>query len=389
MEGQDAFVMEQLALLKANTSHIGFTEPELYSLLESCNFNAQAVLNQLDTVFGKRVESVDPAEVKHHLRFSEQHNCSQAPDTSSFPPLGYSQDDDWPSVSETEHQADAQQTHCEPAEQHHQMVQDAAQSLAAAGLNVRTSDSSKKKKKKLGGKFKQSESCQNPSGSNHVAANNKPSFIQTVQQQPSQFRSSDRTQQQQQEQHHQRQSRGLTPSAIAPTVPTGGTVSHQYASMRREAYDSARERNKLKEQATRAYLSGDRKTAKQLSQMARQTEATMWQAHSQAADALFGERNAPLGATKTQLPAVDLHGLHQTEALDAVRRFASKVVSQHGNNTRVHLIVGTGKHSKGNQSVAKIPRAVQSQLQNAGLQFAEAAPGTLEVELHSPGVQRL
>jgi DNA-nicking Smr family endonuclease len=110
----------------------------------------------------------------------------------------------------------------------------------------------------------------------------------------------------------------------------------------------------------------------------------MWNAHSHASEVLQHKRNASL--SQAHLPTIDLHTLHVEEALKVLRSFAHDCIAKHGDGVRCHIICGVGKHSK---AKASLPSAVVSELQKPGILYTEAAPGTLEVQLHRSQVIRL
>jgi len=124
-------------------------------------------------------------------------------------------------------------------------------------------------------------------------------------------------------------------------VPTGDVVGRDYETLRREARQYAIGRNKLFEQATRAYISGSRKEAKALSQLGHQLNDEMKQCHKEAARAIFKKRNSIPQMLRGQ---VDLHGLHVAEVQEYLH-YVLPLLKELEVNT-VNLITGSGHHSK-------------------------------------------
>ena len=168
---------------------------------------------------------------------------------------------------------------------------------------------------------------------------------------------------------------GRRTAAEQQWVDTGETVSLQYATTREDARDYMRLRNVCFQQATQAYLSGNKALAKDLSRQGRQHAMNMTAAHESAAAAIFQERNnrGDRGGT----PLLDLHGLHVAEAINVLRRELPNFKSS---GRMVHILVGTGHHTKERVGGARLPSAVADYLQNErGIRYWEPQPGMLEV----------
>ncbi|DBA92550.1 TPA: hypothetical protein ACH3X1_002776 [Trebouxia sp. C0004] len=76
-----------------------------------------------------------------------------------------------------------------------------------------------------------------------------------------------------------------------PWVETGAAVSGQYADAREEARDHARLRNMYFQQATQAYLVGNKALAKELGAKGRHHSDEMKAAHAAASESIFQQRN--------------------------------------------------------------------------------------------------
>ena len=103
-----------------------------------------------------------------------------------------------------------------------------------------------------------------------------------------------------------------------PWVETGEVVSHLYATTREDAKGHLRARNVCFQQATQAYLSGNKALAKDLSRKGREHARLMAAAHASAAETIFRERNTGVEGNGPRM--FDLHGLHVQEAIAALHR---------------------------------------------------------------------
>ena len=80
---------------------------------------------------------------------------------------------------------------------------------------------------------------------------------------------------------------------------------------------------------------------------------------------------------------LDLHGLHVNEALKILGREIGQL--QEGGQgkgrlpVRVHILVGTGHHTKGSRTPARLPVAVETFLQGEGLKYTKPDPGLLQL----------
>ncbi|GJP36652.1 hypothetical protein CLOM_g21136 [Closterium sp. NIES-68] len=173
-----------------------------------------------------------------------------------------------------------------------------------------------------------------------------------------------------------------------PWLETGNAVANLYGDMREEARDHARIRNACFEQATQAYLAGNKAAAKELSARGQWHNEQMKAAHAKASDAIFRTRNAASGYLSGgpgdggEARVLDLHGLHVGEAIPmlkreiAAMRNAARSTQQ---RQQVYVCVGTGHHTKG-RAPLRLPLAVERYLvEEERLQFMETQPGMLRV----------
>ncbi|OIW04001.1 hypothetical protein TanjilG_30277 [Lupinus angustifolius] len=180
----------------------------------------------------------------------------------------------------------------------------------------------------------------------------------------------------------------------ARTVPiwleTGDAVANMYSELREEARDHARLRNAYFEQARQAYLIGNKALAKELSAKGQVHNMHMKAAHGKAQESIYRQRN-PVGPVmqvngRGHERIIDLHGLHVSEALHALKhelsvlRSTARAAEQ---RLQVYICVGTGHHTRGSRTPARLPIAVQHYLlEEEGLDFTEPQPGLLRVVIH-------
>lgn len=177
-----------------------------------------------------------------------------------------------------------------------------------------------------------------------------------------------------------------SPTGIVPKFSTGESVAAEYAEARAVARDHARLRNVCFQQATQAYMAGNKALAKELGAKGRWHNEQMKAAHAKAAMDTFAKRNnlylhqqhtgAPTASAS--IPTIDLHGLHVSEALLHLERTLIKLQSMHTVH-QCRVVVGVGQHSK---VPSRLPLAVRDTLSSWGLKYSEPYQGVLEVKLH-------
>ncbi|GIM06211.1 hypothetical protein Vretimale_10482 [Volvox reticuliferus] len=235
--------------------------------------------------------------------------------------------------------------------------------------------------------------------------------------------------------------RGLVPASAAaaaaaaaavPWVSTGAAVSSQYLAEREEASMLARARNQCFQQATMAYLSGNKALAKKLGRRGRELNEAMKAAHAAAARRIFAQRNGraapgahnyhnhhsngngnhsskhhphhhPSRRHQHQHPHpqnphrqhvgddgaaaagvgeglfVDLHGLHAAEAVAVLE---AQIEQARAAGCRIlRVCTGAGHHTKGSKTPARLPAAVADALLSNHLTFKTLKPGLLEARL--------
>ncbi|TYJ32515.1 hypothetical protein E1A91_A05G040400v1 [Gossypium mustelinum] len=182
------------------------------------------------------------------------------------------------------------------------------------------------------------------------------------------------------------QTRGSARSAPV-WLETGDAVGNLYSELREEARDHARLRNAYFEQARQAFLIGNKALAKELSVKGQMHNMHMKAAHGKAQESIYHQRNpVPLVNFRGQERMIDLHGLHVSEALHmlkhelSVLRSTARAADQ---RLQVYICVGTGHHTRGSRTPARLPVAVQRYLlEEEGLDYTEPQPGLLRVVIY-------
>ena len=82
---------------------------------------------------------------------------------------------------------------------------------------------------------------------------------------------------------------------------------------------------------------------------------------------------------------IDLHGLHVNEAVNVLKHelaMLRRTARASGQQLQVMVCVGTGHHTKGSRTPARLPTAVHRYLAEEGLLFSEDKPGLLRLLIH-------
>lgn len=138
-------------------------------------------------------------------------------------------------------------------------------------------------------------------------------------------------------------------------TPISGSV-RAGSKYRGQAMMHAQLRNEYYRNAARAFVNGDGKLAKELSQKGREQGRLMETNNSLAADHFFNSKNYVVSG----MQHVDLHGMHLQEALDRIHGLIVKYQQMDKGSRPVglHIITGEGNHSVGGRPVIK-PGIVQ------------------------------
>ncbi|KAH9606088.1 hypothetical protein KSS87_001449 [Heliosperma pusillum] len=173
-------------------------------------------------------------------------------------------------------------------------------------------------------------------------------------------------------------------------LETGDAVANLYTEVREEARDRARLRNAYFEQARQAYLIGNKALAKELSVKGQWHNTQMKAAHFKAGESIYRERN-PIsprqsGGGRYLEKSIDLHGLHVNEAIQMLKHELNvqrNEAARLGEQRILYICVGTGHHTRGSRTPARLPIAVQRYLlQEECLDYTEPQPGLLRVVLY-------
>lgn len=171
-------------------------------------------------------------------------------------------------------------------------------------------------------------------------------------------------------------------SMCSEWVEGGKAVSAEYSALRSEARELAVGRNRLLEEATKAFLRGDGAAAKALSVQGQRVNALMKEKHRIAAECIFKARNSPASIAAGR---VDLHGLHVAEAQELLPPLLGKMQET---GARIATVVcGSGHHSAGPQrQVPRLLPTAERVCRELGLQYllikdGQGFVGGLRVEL--------
>ncbi|XWS72363.1 hypothetical protein CRYUN_Cryun02cG0033800 [Craigia yunnanensis] len=170
-------------------------------------------------------------------------------------------------------------------------------------------------------------------------------------------------------------------------LETGDAVANLYSELREEARDHARLRNAYFEQAHQAFVVGNKALAKDLSVKGQLHNMHMKAAHGKAQKSIYRQRNpVPPENVRGQERMIDLHGLHVSEAIHVLKyelsvlKSTARAADQH---LQVYICVGTGHHTRGSRTPARLPVAVQRYLlEEEFLGFTEPQPGLLRVVIY-------
>ncbi|XP_012477291.2 polyadenylate-binding protein-interacting protein 7 [Gossypium raimondii] len=163
---------------------------------------------------------------------------------------------------------------------------------------------------------------------------------------------------------------------------TGDAVANLYSELREEARDHARLDNACFKQARRAFLVGNKALAKQCS-------LCSCAAHRKARESIYCQRNQVSVSPENvrgKEHMIDLHGLHVSEAIHllnhelSVLRSTARAADQH---LQVYICVGTGHHTRGSRTPARLAGAVQRYLlEEECLEFTVPQTGLLRVVIY-------
>uniref|UniRef100_A0A0E0GDM7 Smr domain-containing protein n=1 Tax=Oryza nivara TaxID=4536 RepID=A0A0E0GDM7_ORYNI len=152
------------------------------------------------------------------------------------------------------------------------------------------------------------------------------------------------------------------------SLKTGDAMASMCSESRGEAGDFARIRNTCFEQATQAYMMGNKALAKELSMKGQLYNLQMKAAHETAREAIYQQRN-PFSSEQGQDRLIDLHGLQVSEAIQVVKAELALLMGQL-EKAQIMICIGTGHHTKGSRE-ARLPDALEHFLLDEGLHHTQ------------------
>jgi hypothetical protein len=149
--------------------------------------------------------------------------------------------------------------------------------------------------------------------------------------------------------------------------------------LRAEAQKFAEQRGELLGAATKAFESGDKAKAKELSDKGKEAGRQMEEANKKAAAVILKHRNDGHGDNY-----LDLHGLYLQEALDAFHAKMEHLKSSSGSEEIVfEVIPGAGNHSK-DKAIIK-PKIIEELSKDKSVRFEEKNAGSILVFIPPSG----
>lgn len=138
------------------------------------------------------------------------------------------------------------------------------------------------------------------------------------------------------------------------------SVDPEYQRLRSAANDAMNSRKRLAEESQRAYKSGDKAKAHELSEKAKKKLAEADDLNMQAAEYVFVQNNADSSSNE-----IDLHGLYVKEAMWILKKRMVHA-AEHG-ETELRVITGKGVHSQNH--VSKVKQGTIDLFEENGLKY--------------------
>ncbi|KAI9481311.1 MAG: hypothetical protein EXX96DRAFT_566197 [Benjaminiella poitrasii] len=159
----------------------------------------------------------------------------------------------------------------------------------------------------------------------------------------------------------------LRQPVLIPWLETGSSLNSTYMKEREKAIEYGMLRNRFFSKATEYYLKGDGARAKLFSMEAKHYNRLMQEMHKEASRRIFEQRS-------THEAFIDLHGLHEDEAMDIVyERLEQLKQTYHG---IIYIVTGTGHHSGASglsKKQSKLKPTVYNYLKQENYRFAETS----------------
>ncbi|KAI8377359.1 hypothetical protein BD560DRAFT_325802 [Blakeslea trispora] len=159
----------------------------------------------------------------------------------------------------------------------------------------------------------------------------------------------------------------LTRPVHLPWLETGSSLNSVYMKEREKAIEYGMLRNRFFSKATEYYLKGDGARAKLYSMEAKHYNRLMQEMHTEASQRIFNQRSK-------HEAFIDLHGLHEDEALDIVEDRLQHLKSSYSGV--IYIVTGTGHHSGASglsKKQSKLKPSIQQYLKQGHYRFAETS----------------
>ncbi|KAI8048048.1 uncharacterized protein B0P05DRAFT_564844 [Gilbertella persicaria] len=159
----------------------------------------------------------------------------------------------------------------------------------------------------------------------------------------------------------------LTRPVHIPWLETGSSLNSIYMKEREKAIEYGMLRNRFFSKATEYYLKGDGAKAKLYSMEAKHYNRLMQEMHTEASQRIFEQRS-------NHEAFIDLHGLHEDEALSIVEERLHHLKSCYSGI--IYIVTGTGHHSGRNglsKKQSKLKPSIQQYLKQHHYRFAETS----------------
>ncbi|XP_020256938.1 polyadenylate-binding protein-interacting protein 7-like isoform X1 [Asparagus officinalis] len=183
----------------------------------------------------------------------------------------------------------------------------------------------------------------------------------------------------------------LDASWTAPIcLETGEAVANMYSESMEEARDLARLRDACLEQASQAYLIGNKALARELSEKGQFYNMQMKAAQLKDGGPIYHKRD-PISYELQgynrggQDRVIDLHGLHVSDALHVLKHelnILKSTVRSSGQQLQATILLVTGHHTSGTRVSPRLPMAVEQFLLDEGLPYTQSQPGLLHVVIY-------
>ncbi|XP_078369356.1 NEDD4-binding protein 2-like isoform X2 [Oculina patagonica] len=152
-----------------------------------------------------------------------------------------------------------------------------------------------------------------------------------------------------------------------------------YLDYRAEAFQHCKQRDECFKKAALAFSKKQGQLAQFYAQQGHMHTEKIKEANARAAALILDQKNE-----STDENTIDLHGLHVTEAIEALESMLMERTEPHGGQSRrgcksISVVTGRGNHSRGGK--ARIKPAILEYLKKHNYRFTEPHPGLVKVYL--------